>query len=155
MTERDLSIAQTIPVSHPVIMGFITQACTSLMLSLHLSLSLCTYAHSSHTPPHTYYCTRAGSGRLSANRIYGNSFFLFFSSFCWKITQMKINGVNAYICLFDSVRKLFRVGVMQKHLTLSGLLNILGRKRKSYLMTVTLRISTLIIISLKAACICT
>lgn len=55
MTERDLSIAWTMPVSHPVIMGFITQPCTSLMLSLHLSLSLRMYAATGrHTLPHTH-----------------------------------------------------------------------------------------------------
>jgi len=44
MTERDLSIAWTIPIPRPVIMGFITQPCTSLILSLHLSLSARTCA---------------------------------------------------------------------------------------------------------------
>lgn len=54
MTERDLSIAQTIPVSHPVIMGFVTQACTSLMLSLHLSLSVYVCTQQSHSATHTH-----------------------------------------------------------------------------------------------------
>lgn len=64
VTERDLSIAQTIPVFHPVIMGFITQPCTSLMLSPHLRLSLCTYAHthSRRILPHTPAVAQRGIG---------------------------------------------------------------------------------------------
>ena len=103
VTERDLSIAWTIPVSHPVIMGFITQPCTSLMLSLHLSLSLCMYAATgSHTLPHTHARSETHTARERETSCKQDIWqhLLFFCNLLKEMYASKQNVVNPWAWLF-------------------------------------------------------
>lgn len=100
VTERDLSIARTIPVSHPVIMGFITQPCTSLSCCHYTSPYLCVYMHPQAVAQHTEW--DAQRGRRAANRIYDNTFLGVFCNLLKEMYASKQNVVNplAWLLLF-------------------------------------------------------
>lgn len=100
VTERDLSIARTIPVSHPVIMGFITQPCTSLSCCHYTSPYLCVYMHPQAVAQHTE--RDAQRGRRAANRIYDNTFLGVFCNLLKEMYASKQNVVNplAWLLLF-------------------------------------------------------
>ena len=168
VTERDLSIARTIPVSHPVIMGFITQPRTSLMLSLHLSLSLCIYAPAGSRTAHRV--RRAGRETSCKRDIWQHFFFFFFffSNLLKEMYASKQNVVNplAWLLFFfffsgcGGKTKPFlsrSKAKTQQQRNVKGDFNhrLLDANRELHPQTATTGLSALsLFIHLKAPCIC-